>query len=70
VLDPSNVIASSQVVRTTDFKDHLLTLHVPSGLPSRDYFLIGVQALTALCTPKQTGHGESLVGLVRVTASV
>ena len=69
VLKPANVIASSAVVRTTDLKDHLLTLHVPTGLSSRDYFIVGVQVFTGLCTPRSTGSTQSVVGLVRVRPS-
>jgi hypothetical protein len=69
LLESSNVIASSPVVRTTDLKDHLLTLHVPTGLTSRDYFIVGIQVFTELCTPRSTGNTESVVGLVRVATS-
>ena len=72
VLAASNVIAASPFIRTTDLKNHLLTLDVPVGLRPRDYFLIGDQVRTALCGPGGAGptsHGQTLVGLVRVTRS-
>jgi hypothetical protein len=62
----SNVVASSRHVRTTDMKDHELTLVVPRGLPPRDYFVIAVQNSTPQCTPRGTGSAENVIGLVRV----
>jgi hypothetical protein len=69
LLRPGNVISTSRTVRTTDLKDHLLVVHVPSGLASRDYFVVGVQTFTEQCRPRGTGQESSLIGLIRITSS-
>lgn len=69
VLRPTNVIATSPIVRTTDLNDHQLVARVPPGLRSRDYFVVDVQTLTELCRPRGTAQTAGVIGLVRITSS-
>jgi hypothetical protein len=69
MLDPANVIAWGPVVTTTDTKNHVLAVRVPAGLAVRDYFVVGVQDLTPMCTPRESGRESRVIGLVRVRSS-
>lgn len=64
---PANVIARGNVVSTTDLLDHPLAVTAPSGLASRDYFVIAVQKFTQQCLPQQPAETWKLLGLLRIT---
>ena len=66
LLSAANVVAVGPTIRTTDLRDHELTLVVPRGLPPRDYFVLGVQRAVPECAQSQADSYDDLIGLVRV----